>query len=413
LIDVKTFLRDHSVEELCETAEAYYASLPADELMAHEARKPFGNLVECSQTLHKLGLLFAGLRLGHSMTVMDFGAGLGWLSRHLNQLGCETVAVDVSETALRLGRQSFERHYVGEPKAPAHFVRFDGRQLEWPAATVDRVICFDALHHVPNPAQALAEMSRVLRPGGIAGFAEPGRHHSRTAPAQMEMERTATLENDIRVEDLFELARQAGFTDMACQQGVHQGTMFSLAEYLRIAAPQHGLGTLKGLRAWWRSRSLPRRLRNKVQDAVRRGLVEGPVFFFHKGPFRPDSRSPEGLIHTLAVGPVPSTITIGETLEVEVTVTNTGTAHWLAESRDQVGVVHLAVQADNGEEAGDDLCRQPLGRDVAPGEQLTLRVRVPLTRPGHTKLRFDLVSEHVAWFERLGSRPKEIEIKVS
>ncbi len=414
LIDVETFLREHSVEELCETAEAYYARLPAEELLVHDARKPFGNLLECSQTLHKLGLLFAGLRLGQGMTVMDFGAGLGWLSRHLNQLGCETVAVDVSETALRLGRQAFERLDVGERKAPAHFVRFDGRKLDWPDATVDRVVCFDALHHVPNPGEVLAEMSRVLRPGGIAGFAEPGRHHSRTAPAQMEMERTVTLENDVRVEDLFELARRAGFTDVACQQGVHQGTMFSLGEYLRIAAPEQGLGKLKGLRAWWRRRALPRSLRHKVQDTVRRGLVEGPVFFFHKGPFQPDSRSPEGLSHALELGSIPASVAAGDTLEVDVTVTNTGTARWLAEGRDMIGVVHLAVHRVDSESrnAACDIYRLPLGRDVAPGERLELRARVPLTQAGLKMLRFDLVAEQVAWFERLGSRPVEIEIAV-
>ena len=414
MIDVETFLREHSVDELCETAEGYYARMDAEELMVHDARKPFGNLVECSQTLHKLGLLLAGLRLGQGMTVMDFGAGLGWLSRHLNQLGCETVAVDVSNTALSLGRQAFERHYIGERRAPAHFVRFDGHRFDWPDASVDRVICFDALHHVPNPADVLAEMSRVLRPGGIAGFAEPGRHHSQTAPAQMEMERTATLENDVRLEDIFELARQVGFTDIACQQGVHQGTMFSLGEYLRIAAPEHGLGKLRRLRAWWRERAWPRALRHKVQEMVRRGLVEGPVFFLHKGPFELDSRSPEGLRHVLELGPVATSIAAGETFEVELKMSNTGSARWLSAGRDMIGVVQIAVQQVDRENPAAlvDLRRQPLGRDVAPGDQLKLRTPLILANPGPATLRFDLVAEHVAWFERLGSKPVEVDIEV-
>lgn len=414
MIDVEAFLREHSVEELCETAEAYYARQPAAELLAHDGRKPFANLVECAQTLHKLGLLFAGLRLGQGMTVLDFGAGLGWLSRHLSQLGCETVAVDVSPTALRLAREAFERHYVGERAAPAHFVGFDGRRLDWPDATVDRIVCFDALHHVPNPGEVLAEMARVLRPGGIAGFAEPGRHHSRTAAAQMEMAHTVTLENDVRVEEVFELARQAGFTDVACQQGVHQGTMFSLGEYLRLTAPEKGLGKLVRLRSWWRRRTLPSGLRRKVEVTVRRGLVEGPVFFLHKGPLQLDSRSPEGLRHQLELGPVPASIESGAMLEVQVEISNTGTARWLGESRDQIGVVFLAVQrvdADGGEAV--DVVRLPLGRDVAPGERLELRVRVPLADPGLAKLRFDLVAERVAWFERLGSRPAEAAIDVT
>ncbi len=414
MIDVETFLREHSVEELCATAESYFARLDGEALIVHEARKPFANLLEAPQSLHKLGLLLGGLRLGQGMTVMDFGGGLGWLSRYLNQLGCETVTVDVSTTALRLGRQAFDRHYVGEQRAPAHFLPFDGRRLNWPDASVDRVICFDAFHHIPNQREALGEMQRVLRPGGIAGFAEPGRRHSRTAPAQLEMAKTITLENDIRLEHIFALAQDAGFTDFACTQGIPQPTLFSLADYLRVAAPAVGLGKLRSLRTWWRRHVWPRPLARTVREMVRQGMTDGPVFFFHNGPFVPDSRSPEGLSHHLELGPIPASASAGESIELSVTVTNTGTARWLDQSRDMIGVVQLGVQLVDPERntVDDDHHRQPLGRSIAAGEQVTLQTTVPIPRPGKIQLRFDLVAEQIAWFERLGSSPVDIEFDV-
>lgn len=40
-------------------------------------------------------------------------------------------------------------------------------QFPFASALFDRVICSEVLEHVPNPNQALAELVRVLKPGGI------------------------------------------------------------------------------------------------------------------------------------------------------------------------------------------------------------------------------------------------------
>jgi SAM-dependent methyltransferase len=54
-------------------------------------------------------------------------------------------------------------------------VRFrvgDVDALPFPDGSFDLVTSRRALHHFPDPARALAEMARVLRPGGRAGFAD-------------------------------------------------------------------------------------------------------------------------------------------------------------------------------------------------------------------------------------------------
>ena len=91
---------------------------------------------------------------------------------------------------------------------------FDGTRIDLPDASVDRIVCFHAFHHVPNPANAIAEFARILAPGGLAAFAEPGPTHSRAAQSQFEMRTYAVVENDVDVHHLWRIAREHGFVDL-------------------------------------------------------------------------------------------------------------------------------------------------------------------------------------------------------
>jgi tRNA (mo5U34)-methyltransferase len=99
-------------------------------------------------------------------------------------------------------------------------------------------------------------------------------------------------------------------------------------------------------------------------------------------------------------------------------VENTGFARWLAEGEPQTGrgAVHLAAHLLSADE--QDLFWYYAGallpRDLAPGESASveLRLRAP-DAPGQYLLEFDMVSEHLAWFEDLGSPTLKHEITVS
>src|SRR4029077_2535679 len=91
---------------------------------------------------------------------------------------------------------------------------FDGRRIDLPDASVDRIVSFDAFHHLPNPDEVLREFARVLKPGGIAGFAEPGARHSRSPMSQFEMRTYRVVENDIDVHAIWRTAARCGFRDL-------------------------------------------------------------------------------------------------------------------------------------------------------------------------------------------------------
>ena len=78
------------------------------------------------------------------------------------------------------------------------------------------VCSFDSLHHMHAYAQTLAEMARVLAPGGRAVFVEPGAQHSRS-PETVAFLRTIPpgdpdwIERDVVLEEIDAWPARAGF----------------------------------------------------------------------------------------------------------------------------------------------------------------------------------------------------------
>ncbi|MCP5104195.1 MAG: class I SAM-dependent methyltransferase, partial [bacterium] len=217
----------------CQSAEDYFKNI-ADPIPL--LAKPFHNIFDGPQLLCKLGMLLSGLRLGKSMTVLDFGAGSCWLSRYLNELSCATISLDPSPSALKLGEKLFHDFPVmNTPIKKPRFLLFDGKKIELEDNAIDRIICFDAFHHVPNPDQVLAEFYRVLKPGGIVGFSEVGPSHSIAASSQMEMRNHNVLENDIVLEHFKEVARDTGFSKPYFKLYSHPDLELDYNDYLRIA----------------------------------------------------------------------------------------------------------------------------------------------------------------------------------
>ena len=90
---------------------------------------------------------------------LDAGCGTGLQTSLLRALGFATHGVDLSAGLLRLARGKL-------PEVP--FARGDLAALPYRDASVDAVTCCGStLSFVAEPARAVAEMGRVLRPGGV------------------------------------------------------------------------------------------------------------------------------------------------------------------------------------------------------------------------------------------------------
>ena len=95
--------------------------------------------------------------------VLDVGCGAGQeLLPFVKSGGAIGIGVDIAPQAGHVGRQ---KHATYSPEGRVQFMRGSAEDLSFPDATFDVVICRLALPYTHN-ARALAEASRVLRPGG-------------------------------------------------------------------------------------------------------------------------------------------------------------------------------------------------------------------------------------------------------
>ena len=107
----------------------------------------------------------ADLAPGH--TVLDVCTGPGWLAieaaTRVTPRG-EVLGVDLSSRMCAVAERNAREASVPN----VAFRVMDAEHLDLPEAARDRVLCSLGLMHMPNPARAVAEFARVLRPGGRA-----------------------------------------------------------------------------------------------------------------------------------------------------------------------------------------------------------------------------------------------------
>ena len=251
-----------TVEEHVAFADAYFEGRDDH---AYLFQKPFYHPQDCASGVSNLGSLLSGLRLELGMQVLDFAAGSCWLSRILLQLGCQVTSMDASSKALDVGRRLIEAYPpIKSANLSPTFKVFDGGKIDLPDNSVDRIVVFDAFHHVPNTQTVLKEFWRVLKPDGIVGMSEPGRHHSKSEDSQYEMRQFNVIENDFVLESIWDQAQEAGFVDMQiCPVLRHP--------YLNM--PQY-LSCIEG--------NVPQNL----NTAIAQDTTNHSIFFLGKTPFK-------------------------------------------------------------------------------------------------------------------------------
>src|SRR5439155_4692846 len=113
-------------------------------------------------THYNLRDLFAKLA-GSKGRLLEVGCGIGVDSIQLAKCGFDVTAVDLTESALQVAKEFAARRDVN-----INFQLGNAEGLDFPDARFDVVYSFGVLHHTPDIEKAVAEVRRVLRPGGSA-----------------------------------------------------------------------------------------------------------------------------------------------------------------------------------------------------------------------------------------------------
>lgn len=396
LIDYREVVARFSFSEHARRADEYFSGHDAKSTIA---RKPFSALEETGELCAAISAMLAGLNLFSGARVLEFGAGTCWFSRILALLRCEVVAVDVSGKALDIGRQLIQADMLAS-ELRVEFVRLEDPELPFSDASFDRVLCFDALHHVPDQGFAITEFARVLKQPGIIALHEPGPDHSKGAQSQYEMHKFDVIEADVHIGELIARARQSGISVVKMATYSARPVFTDPHDFDQFLADPSTGSVAQALTA------------QAYADFQNRR-----VCFMHKGdPGAPvDSRRRDGLLMDFE-----GTAELNsDHARVHGVVRNIGAAAWLPSSAPidgsgHAGDVNIGVHLldREGTQHNSYYVRRMLSAaPIGPGDAVQVDFTIPFPA-GLNKFCFevDLVAEHVTWFEMAGSQTFRIEV---
>ena len=144
----------------------------------------------------------AALDRREGLCALEVGAGYGDILIYLHERGCKTWGTDLSEAAVAKGRE------YGVDMRWGHL-----KDVALPTNTFDIAIMCHSLEHVPQPRVELAELSRLIKPGGKLHIAVPNGHAVRMDQDGLEW---AHLSHPLHLwyfdaENLVRLLREYGF----------------------------------------------------------------------------------------------------------------------------------------------------------------------------------------------------------
>lgn len=148
----------------------------------------------------KLAESLTGLRAGDRL--VDLGCGPGAAARYAAGRGAEVTGVDPAPLMLDMARRLTRR------RAGVHYAEGAAEQIPRPDASATVVWALATVHHWPALEPALAEIQRVLEPGGRFLAIE-----RRTKPGAKGLASHGWTPE--QAEAFAELCRVAGFVDVA------------------------------------------------------------------------------------------------------------------------------------------------------------------------------------------------------
>lgn len=142
------------------------------------------------------------VRLGLDDTVLDVGAGTGFLTEAAAKVAGKVVALDISKSM-----------------TDEAMSKLAGKNVEFKVGTAERIPLADAsvdvvmgnmiLHHCADPTGAVREMARVLRPGGRVALSDMKEHEFEWLRVEH-----ADLWMGFKMRDVEEMMKGAGLKDV-------------------------------------------------------------------------------------------------------------------------------------------------------------------------------------------------------
>jgi len=386
-ISVAALIAEANAEEHAARADRYFRGVDANHW---SFRKPFAPLAHAGPALMRLGAMFDAADLYPGLRVLDFGCGVAWLGRLLAEAGCSVVAADVSPSVLEAAAAHDAQHHPGLA-GRLRYQTTDGTRIDLPAGSIDRILSHEALHHLADPAPAIAEFRRLLAPGGRAVFMEPGPDHSLSATSQAEMAVHGVIENDVHVERIWEAAAQAGFHGIEIGLFGLRPEMLPLDRFLALWRHELRGGPAPELpaAATYRDLALP------VLQGFR-------MFVLHADAAREapaDSLVAQGLSVSIEVAGVQRQ---GEQVSLDLVLRNTGTRAWRPSgtARGAVNLGAILLEPDGSVRNRNHRRHACVTERLPPGVAIETRFTLPV--PPGAGLSLDMVAEHVCWFGQPG-----------
>lgn len=85
--------------------------------------------------------------------VLEIGCGRGFIVKKIQEICPQTYGVDINPNSI-------------ENSVAKNLQEMDAQQLAFESESFDKVYSFHTIEHVPDPRKMLAEIERILKPGG-------------------------------------------------------------------------------------------------------------------------------------------------------------------------------------------------------------------------------------------------------
>jgi len=145
----------------------YYSAAQASKAHSKLCDRIFGkDLTQDGQAdMKSVNDLITRLAIGEGDKVLDLGCGAGGISEYISdETGAHVTGLDYAETAIKMAanRTSIKKDRLT-------FVQGDMNALDFPDCSFDSVVSIDTIYWVENIDEALASISRLIKPGGRIG----------------------------------------------------------------------------------------------------------------------------------------------------------------------------------------------------------------------------------------------------